>query len=142
MGALAVTPESSPRRCWLSTMDTRYGCWLHTQRGPEWLSSYPAVRWITLPLPSRLTTILWHGLGLPPGYILSLGRLEPRKNISGLLHAYRLLLGRPGGCEAELVIAGERGWFYDPIFRLVSELGLDRRVHFLGRVPDEDLPAL
>jgi len=80
-----------------------------------------------------------HGLSEP--YVLFLGRLEPRKNIGALLTAYKLLVDRRKD-RGVLAIAGGRGWLYEPIFRLASELRLDGHVRFLNHVPDPDLPAL
>ncbi|HEC35255.1 MAG TPA: glycosyltransferase family 1 protein [Anaerolineae bacterium] len=78
---------------------------------------------------------------LRPGYLLFVGTLEPRKNLPGLLTAYRILLDQEGA-EAPLVIVGGRGWLYDEVFARVGELGLSGRVRFLHDVPDADLPAL
>ncbi|MCL4459347.1 MAG: glycosyltransferase family 4 protein [Chloroflexi bacterium] len=74
-------------------------------------------------------------------FILNVGTIEPRKNLSRLIQAYAELLGEPG-FEHQLVIAGKRGWLYDEIFDKVDELGLSKKVRFLGYVPEEDLPAL
>jgi len=43
------------------------------------------------------------------------------------------------GADVKLVLAGERGWLYDEVFALVSELGLVDDVLFLGRVSSEEL---
>jgi glycosyltransferase involved in cell wall biosynthesis len=40
------------------------------------------------------------------------------------------------------VITGSKGWDYENIFELVSKLNLGGRVHFLGYVPDSDMPAI
>ena len=37
---------------------------------------------------------------------------------------------------------GEKGWLADEVFTLVEKLGLQERVHFLGRVSPEDLLGL
>lgn len=78
----------------------------------------------------------------PGGYILSVGRLEPRKNLVGLLHAYRRLLDRGATEGALLAIGGAEGWLFEPIYRAVRDLKLRDHVRFLGRVNDHDLPAL
>lgn len=78
---------------------------------------------------------------LPAAYLLYLGTLEPRKNIPTLLRAFALAKQR-GALPHALVIAGQRGWLYQDIFRTVEQLGLKEHVIFLGYVPDEDLPAL
>jgi glycosyltransferase involved in cell wall biosynthesis len=79
-----------------------------------------------------------HGLHRP--FILSVGTLEPRKNLVTLLDAYAALRRR--GLQHRLVIAGGRGWLFDGVFRRAEELSLAEDVVFLGYVPEEHLPAL
>ena len=84
-----------------------------------------------------------YGLDFP--FILSLGTLEPRKNLTGLIEAYALLRDKGQVIRDKglrLVIAGGKGWLYDEIFARVEELGLSGQVIFPGFVADEDLPAL
>lgn len=78
---------------------------------------------------------------LKPGYLLFLGTLEPRKNIVGIIKAFANL---PAELRQKhpLVIGGKKGWFYEEIFQTVTDLKLEKEVQFLGRVPDEHLPAL
>jgi glycosyltransferase involved in cell wall biosynthesis len=76
-----------------------------------------------------------HGLAM--GYLLYLGTLEPRKNITTLIEAYaqlRAIYGR----EEKLVLAGGKGWLYDSIFCKVQELGLESEVIFPGFVSDTE----
>lgn len=73
--------------------------------------------------------------GLTDGFILYLGTLEPRKNISTLIDAYALLRTRHGVRE-KLVLAGGKGWLYDEIFAKVRGLGLEEAVVFPGFVAD------
>ena len=82
---------------------------------------------------------------LEPGFILFTGTLEPRKNVTGLLTAYRALCDRPPSGFSRtprLVLAGRRGWLYDEIFSRIAALKLDDRVRFLENAPNEDLVAL
>ena len=79
--------------------------------------------------------------GLEPGYLLFVGTLEPRKNLPGLLQAYRLLLDA-GVTAAPLVLIGGKGWLYDEIFEQVGVLRLGGGVRFLHDVPDADLPGM
>jgi glycosyltransferase involved in cell wall biosynthesis len=76
--------------------------------------------------------------GLPERFILYLGTIEPRKNLSTLITAYARL--RPEGIK--LVCAGGRGWMYEDVFNTVNELRLQRDVIFPGYVPREELPLL
>lgn len=72
-------------------------------------------------------------------YVLSVGSLEPRKNLPRLLAAWRLLL--PDLPEdVWLVLAGAPG--RRDIFGSVAFGEVPPRVHWTGWVPSEDLPAL
>jgi glycosyltransferase involved in cell wall biosynthesis len=79
-------------------------------------------------------------LGIPsPHYVLSLGALEPRKNLRRLLMAWSSCVARLPE-EIWLVLAGARA--PSNVFR-AFELGeIPRRVHFAGFVTDDSLPAL
>lgn len=74
--------------------------------------------------------------GLPDKFILCLGTIEPRKNLSTLITAFAKL--RPQGVK--LICAGGRGWMYQDVFQTVEELHLSRDVIFPGFVPREELP--
>jgi glycosyltransferase involved in cell wall biosynthesis len=79
--------------------------------------------------------------GLPDGYILYVGTIQPRKNINTLIEAYQLLK-QQRNTMPKLVIVGRKGWLYDSLFARISELGLANEVLFTGFVPDEELPFL
>lgn len=77
--------------------------------------------------------------GLPQEYVLSVGKIEPRKNIELLIEAFSSIREHfPVG----LVVAGKM----DPAFReyydRVRKRGLEEKVIFTGYVEDGDLPAL
>jgi len=74
-------------------------------------------------------------------FILSVGTLQPRKNLIVLLEAYAMLKERRD-LPHRLVIAGGKGWLYEGIFRRVEKLSLTKDVVFLGFVPDDHLPGL
>lgn len=74
-------------------------------------------------------------------FILTVGTLEPRKNLIALLEAYSVLKNRHSFGH-KLVVAGPKGWLYEGIFRRVDELSLTQDVVFLGFAPEEHLPAL
>jgi glycosyltransferase involved in cell wall biosynthesis len=78
---------------------------------------------------------------LPERFILSVGTIEPRKNLPIL---FEVLASRreQGLAPWPLVIAGKPGWLYEPILRQMNELGLQDLVHLTGFFPDDDLPAL
>jgi glycosyltransferase involved in cell wall biosynthesis len=76
---------------------------------------------------------------LPDRFILFVGTLEPRKNLVTLLHAYAQFK-RQTNTNHKLVLAGGKGWFCQPIFAAVEELGLQADVLFPGFVAEDELP--
>ncbi len=77
---------------------------------------------------------------LPERFVLGLGTLEPRKNYEGLIEAFNLL--QSNHPDLHLVIAGGKGWLYDSIFEAAAQSPAAKRIHLIGFVADEDLPAL
>lgn len=76
---------------------------------------------------------------LPPRpRILFVGRLARDKEIPTLIQAVAHLRNK---MDAHLLLVG-RGDFRPQLEALSAELGLKDRVHFLGYVPDQDMPAL
>jgi alpha-1,3-rhamnosyl/mannosyltransferase len=67
--------------------------------------------------------------------ILSVGTIEPRKNVSGLVRAWRALPAELRN-EYQLVVAGPMGWADAETERDV------RSVRYLGYVPERDIAAL
>ena len=78
---------------------------------------------------------------LPDEFLLTVSRLEPRKNLPTLFRSYRQLLNEHEAVPP-LLVGGGKGWQYESIFSTVEELGLTKCVRFLGFVADEDLPGL
>jgi glycosyltransferase involved in cell wall biosynthesis len=74
---------------------------------------------------------------LPERIVLYLGTLQPRKNIETLVRAYARLREQ-GSDDHVLVLAGPRGWQYEPIFDLIRQLGVEPYVQLPGFVPDEE----
>jgi glycosyltransferase involved in cell wall biosynthesis len=77
-----------------------------------------------------------HGLYRP--FLLYVGNIEPRKNLSRLLEAFR----RSNPQEIDLVLAGRRAWLWGKILREANCPRYRERVHLLDYVPEDDLPAL
>ncbi len=76
--------------------------------------------------------------GVHGDFLLFVSTIEPRKNVPTLLKAMRQLID-DYRTEVKLVLAGEKGWLYDDVFRLVNDLQLEDDVVFLGRVSTEEL---
>ncbi|MEW1847434.1 glycosyltransferase [Nonomuraea angiospora] len=70
--------------------------------------------------------------------ILSIGRLVPRKGVDTVIRALRRIP------DADLVIAGGGGDDEEAVrlYELARAYGLERRVHVIGSVPREHVPAL
>ncbi len=77
---------------------------------------------------------------LPRRYVLSVGTIEPRKNLSRLLAAFETLHARD--LSQALVLVGRRGWLYDRFFRDLAASPVRHAVRLLGFVPDDCLAAL
>jgi glycosyltransferase involved in cell wall biosynthesis len=103
---------------------------------PIHLAVNPAFR----PIPDRAAiTNVCRRFGLTPGnFILSVGVLEPRKNLPVLLRAYRRL--RDEGFAHSLAIVGKRGWMFSSILAAVEALHLEDHVVFTDHLSDTDLP--
>jgi glycosyltransferase involved in cell wall biosynthesis len=74
-------------------------------------------------------------------YILFVGRLEPRKNISGIIKAFHSLRVHHDIAQ-KLVIVGMKDFLYQRIFDTAKHLKLGKEIIFTGRVEQEDLPIL
>lgn len=85
-------------------------------------------------------------LGLPERFFLYLGGFDVRKNLRGILQAYRLYLDRGGDPAVRLVIAGrlpaaDTPFAPDPQ-KIAADLHLGEQVHFCGWVSEDDKLAL
>lgn len=78
--------------------------------------------------------------GVHERYAISVGTIEPRKNLPALLEACRPLFDE--GLLEALLIVGNKGWLYEGFYRAVAAYPHRARVLLPGYVADEDLPAL
>jgi len=73
---------------------------------------------------------------LPKKFIFSVGSIEPRKNLAGLLKAYNSL-DKEFKKEYKLVLVGFKGWENEEIINLIEQ---DKEnIHYLGFVSDSEL---
>lgn len=74
-------------------------------------------------------------------YLFYLGNFKPHKNVQGLIEAYATL---PEAVRAEfqLVLGGREDRWCGERKALAATLGVAARVHFIGQVEEEDMPAL
>jgi glycosyltransferase involved in cell wall biosynthesis len=81
--------------------------------------------------------------GIEGDYILSVGSIQPRKNLRRLIASYsNLCRARPQSALPKLVLVGKRAWLYDETLRAIQESGLWNSIILAGYVPERDLPAL
>jgi glycosyltransferase involved in cell wall biosynthesis len=100
---------------------------------------YPAPRPGLARPPERTVRGLREALGLTRPYILFVGTLELRKNLVRLIEAF----GRVRRVfDGELVLAGEPGFGAEAIYAAAAAALVRGRVRLVGRIKDEDLPAL
>jgi glycosyltransferase involved in cell wall biosynthesis len=76
---------------------------------------------------------------LPSEFILFVGHIYPEKNFANLVRAFHLIAKK---ISHDLVVIGRPRWNYEDDLRLVDNLGLRNRIHFLYFVPNNNLPAI
>jgi len=69
-------------------------------------------------------------------YILFVGTLQPRKNITRLIEAFSKL-----DSDVRLVIIGKKGWQYEEILEAPRKFNVENRVIFLHEISDNELPS-
>ncbi|MBI4322187.1 MAG: glycosyltransferase family 4 protein [Chloroflexi bacterium] len=79
--------------------------------------------------------------GINADYLLCLGTLQPRKNITGILSAFGALKRRLG-VPHKLVVAGKQGWLSEALVKRAKALGIEDEVVFTGYVSEDDLVSL
>ena len=77
---------------------------------------------------------------LPRQFMLYVGTIEPRKNLSRLMSAFAG--ARKAGIPHHLVCVGPYGWSSRDLAGHIERLGIEDVVHFTGYVPFEHLPAI
>jgi glycosyltransferase involved in cell wall biosynthesis len=85
-----------------------------------------------------------HTYGIEGDYILSVGSIQPRKNLRRLIGAYSMFCRAlpPGTAPPKLVLVGKRAWLYDETLSAIQESGFLSSIILAGYVPERDLPAL
>ncbi len=76
--------------------------------------------------------------GLDRPYLLTVGTIEPRKNIPFLVEVFE----RMKDFDGDLVLAGMPGWKTEPIFARIAASPRAARIRQLRYVPEAELPAL
>jgi glycosyltransferase involved in cell wall biosynthesis len=80
---------------------------------------------------------------VPRPYVLFIGRLEAKKNVTGLVKAFNRFKELRGlGDPTSLILAGPQGYRYDEIKREIAASPHKDRIHEIGYVDEKDKPAL
>jgi glycosyltransferase involved in cell wall biosynthesis len=81
--------------------------------------------------------------GIDGDYILSVGSIQPRKNLRRLIEAYSVLRHAQPECKLpQLVLVGKNAWLYDETLRALKDTDVGASILLTGYVPESDLPAL
>lgn len=78
--------------------------------------------------------------GIDRPYILTVGTIQPRKNLPIVFDALRRLHER--GHNLLLIHVGRPGWLYEPVYEALEVSGVKPAVRFLTGVDDLELAAL
>lgn len=76
--------------------------------------------------------------GIKKPFLLFVGTLQPRKNITRLIEAFSIFTKKSR--SHQLVIVGKRGWLYEEILEAPEKFGVKDDVLFLDYVSDSELP--
>ncbi|MDP8211896.1 MAG: glycosyltransferase family 1 protein [Candidatus Zapsychrus exili] len=90
---------------------------------------------------SRLADHVIRSKGIRDPFLLSVGTIEPRKNLENVLQAFDKLRTRRQFL-GKLVVVGMKGWMSDSIEGLIRKLELRDHVIFLGYLTDPELRFL
>ena len=82
---------------------------------------------------------------LDPGtrYILSVSTIEPRKNIIGILEAFKSLCSQYSNYkDIKLLLSGHMGWKNESLNEYITSYPFKDNIIFVGYVAIEDMPSL
>ena len=71
---------------------------------------------------------------LPDKFILYLGTLEPRKNVTGIVRSYNLLRKNEAFKDYSLVLTGPKGWLFKKIFKEAAKSLYKKDIIFTGPI--------
>jgi len=94
-----------------------------------------------IPLASRFSSLAEARTGFFSGPWLSVGAMEPRKNVDLLLDAFEIYRER-SNCPRKLRLAGGKGWKSEAIWKRIADLQRRGVVEHRGDVSDNELERL
>jgi len=94
------------------------------------------------PLSFAATANARRRLGIGDDFLLTVGTLEPRKNLAVLISALAEVARERPENTTQLVIAGGRGWLSNPLFEAIEGSPVRDRIVLTDYLHDDDLQAL
>ncbi len=98
------------------------------------LASRYHVNYLTDELIGRIDKNIDYDFSQP--YLLFVSTIEPRKNITAIISAFNLLKSRYKILH-HLVLIGQKGWKYEPIFEEIGRSSWKEEIHHLDYLSDE-----
>lgn len=96
--------------------------------------------WFERSMPSKVLYVR-RKYRLPEKFFISIGTLQPRKNIESTLRAHQSLSTQER-LQTPLIIVGRMGWKCEDLIKLIEQDSLPGSVRWLQRVPQQDIPTL
>lgn len=94
------------------------------------------------PLAFAETSDVRRRLGIGDDFLLTVGTLEPRKNLAVLVSAFEEVTRARPPDNSQLVIAGGRGWLSGPLFEAIERSPARHRIVLTDYLHDDDLRVL
>jgi glycosyltransferase involved in cell wall biosynthesis len=101
-----------------------------------------APRAVFSPAPEAEARGVCERLGVGDDFLLAVGTIEPRKNLSALVSAFAAVSGESSRRGLRLALAGKKGWLTEELFAEVEGSGVRDRIVLTGYLPDRELRAL
>lgn len=113
----------------------------HLEILPQKVFAVPeAARECFTPMEMKATEPVRQRLGIGDNFLLTVGTLEPRKNLVTLVNAFgEIATDQP---TLQLVIAGSRGWLSEPLFEAIGKSPAQERIVLTEYLDDNELRAL
>jgi glycosyltransferase involved in cell wall biosynthesis len=128
-----ITPTESVRREVCSLL----------RPAPEKVFAVPeAFRDCFRPMPYAATADVRQQFGIKGDFLLTVGTIEPRKNMGALVRAFANVLRHEPRPDLQLVITGNKGWLTSQFFSEVERSEVADQIVFTGYLFDDDLRAL
>lgn len=94
------------------------------------------------PLRFEETENVRSALGVGKEFLLTVGTIEPRKNLPVLLRAFESVVRERPASHVQLVIAGGRGWLSSQLYESIAASPARARIVMTGYLQDPELRAL